>query len=304
MEKKAITWKVIQLLHDLYTKKVCKYHDLSVYDSTHYIFTQTDWLQSNSKKEISTHPNKQVLFKNWYEDTQFDKTYSQIQEIVNKYALDNLLDDCTLQQLGGVLKIEQQAHELHPQNDLTLKEVSSRYFSDAKTVKEGSNLYKVICKLLGREDFAKGEQFMRVLHCTQGSPQYIVLCENENQLYKQRKPHIEIWVAGGYNLPKLDFLPQPTCPIFYLGDFDQDGMDIFLKAQQYLPQIQLLVPQNYQQLAKSISQTQHRSTWKQNFPFHLFSAKAQEVLQFLVQSQQWIEEESMNLETCIQHYFT
>jgi hypothetical protein len=73
-------------------------------------------------------------------------------------------------------------------------------------------------------------------------------------------------------------------------------MDIFLKVQQYLPQIQLLVPPNYHQLAKSISQTQHRSTWKANFPFHLFSAKAQEVLQFLVQSQQWIEEESMRLE--------
>jgi hypothetical protein len=76
-------------------------------------------------------------------------------------------------------------------------------------------------------------------------------------------------------------------------------MEIFLKVQQYLPNIQLLVPPNYLQIAKSIEQTAHKSHWKDDFPFHLFLPKAQEVLRFLVQTQQWIEEESMNVEVCI-----
>ncbi len=299
MGKKAITWKVVQLLQELYTKQVCKAYDLSAYEATGYILTQTDWLRLENKKEISIRPNKQLYFKNWYENKQFDRTYSQIQMIVNKYALNHWLEECTLQQLEGLIKIVQQTDELCQQEDLTLKEVSSLYFDDAKTVKEGSNLYKAICKILAREDFAKGQQFLQVLHCTQGSPAYIVLCENENQLHKKRKTNIEIWVAGGYNVPKLDFLPQPFCPIFYLGDFDQDGMDIFLKVQKYLPSIQLLLPPNYKELAKNITQTQHRSQWKADFPFHLFPPKAQVVLRFLVQTQQWIEEESMNVEVCI-----
>jgi hypothetical protein len=156
-------------------------------DTTNYLLTQTDWLRLENKKEISIRPNKYVYFKNWYEDKQFDKTYSQIQMIVNNYALNNWLEECTLPQLEGLIKIVQQADELRQQEDLTLKEVSSLYFDDAKTIKEGSNLYKVVCKILVREDFAKGQQFLQVLHCTQGSPDYIVLCENENQLHKKEK---------------------------------------------------------------------------------------------------------------------
>ena len=69
----------------------------------------------------------------------------------------------------------------------------------------------------------KDQQFLRVLY-PKNKTQFIILCENIDRLRSPRHDFIEFWYAGGRNTIQLQFIPKPTRPIFYLFDWDFDGL--------------------------------------------------------------------------------
>jgi hypothetical protein len=170
------------------------------------------------------------------------------------------------------------------------KEISTLYFGDAKAVKKGSGIYEAIIKILGVDVLARDEhdqQFLYVLHCLSLNPACIVLCENDNKIRKPRLKDVELWHAGGGNTAKLQFVPQPKIPIYYLCDWDNKGMEIYQGIKrEYLPNIELLIP------AGPVKMENIEKPWTVSINENLFSNEALRLLAKLI-PEKWIEEESI-----------
>jgi hypothetical protein len=80
-----------------------------------------------------------------------------------------------------------------------------------------------------------------------------------------------------------------------LGDFDKDGMEIYRKVKKRIKNIELIIPENYGDIAKSISETDHKSSWV-GFDSNAFSdVKTKGIIQYLINTDKWIEEESIRI---------
>ncbi len=174
---------------------------------------------------------------------------------------------------------------------LSQKEISSTYFDDSKYLKSGSKLYQAVSRLLEIDQLDRAEhdrQFLYVLHCASRQPKIIILCENLNRLKKPRLQDIELWYAGGSNTAKLQYVLQPDLPLYYLCDWDNNGISIYQHIKkQYFPTIELLVPEAPKLLSVI-------SEWTISFDKNLFSTEAWSLLGLLIQQNYWIEEESIN----------
>jgi hypothetical protein len=171
------------------------------------------------------------------------------------------------------------------------KEISSKYFDSSKYLKKDSKLSKAIRKILDTNDLYVTEhdqQYLYVLHCISKSPKAIILCENINQLQKQRLKDIELWFAGGRNTAKLKYVPEPSIPLYYLCDWDNRGMEIYQDIKKNIfPSIELLLPQ------EPIKRDGIISKWKTDINQSLFSQEEILLLESLIPGK-WIEEESIN----------
>jgi len=226
----------------------------------------------------------------------FDNFYSkQIADKHNKYKslLErfNLLDtNFDEKDLEALTKIEIDKEQIldDAKSD---KEISILYFNDEKYLKKTKGIYKAILKILDKSELPIDEhdqQYLWVLHCKTKDPKAIILCENDNQIKKERLNDIELWHAGGRNTAKLKFIATPTIPFYYLCDWDNKGMEIYQDIKKNIfPNIELLVPQEPMKL-KNI-----KREWKTKIDFSLFSDEAKSLLQKLI-PEKWIVEESIN----------
>jgi hypothetical protein len=133
-----------------------------------------------------------------------------------------------------------------------------------------------------------------VLECT--NPKCIVLCENIDFLKRPalaRANQIELWYAGGKNVTKLDYADTRGLPIYYSCDWDYDGLFIIYPlVKEKIPDIQLLTPNG---VPKGIEETEHNSKWIIKNIDPLLLSEQKEILNELIQNNQWIIEESNQL---------
>lgn len=288
-DKNILTWKALKSLNELYEKGVTQYVALAQFPDVKFLIENTQQLEADKKQIFVKKPS----FNTYYEQ-RFKLQFENFTHFLEENRLSSF-DNLALDNIWVLQKIAEDKDKLINVEDLTLKELSSLYFKDSKDVKEGSNLYKAVCNILDKSDFTKSEQYLKILHCKTRVPKAILICENDNQLYKNRKNAIEIWILGGKNFTKLDFIPIPNLPIFYLGDFDQDGIDTFINIQKRIPNIELILPNNYKSIAKSITDSEHDSLWRNNYEIEKLplTEKVKEILLFLYKENKWIEEESI-----------
>ena len=196
--------------------------------------------------------------------------------------------------LESLLKLKEDAAQFSLGETPTLKEISSKYFSSSKRISKNSNLHLAVsCILKGGLAEAARAQYLLVLHSKQ-HPKAILLCENKNLLDRPRRNDVELWYAGGKNTAKLQFVPVPSIPIYYICDWDQEGLNIYLRIKtKYLANIELIVPQAPK--FKSIEDTDHH-IWKDDFDLGLFSTEQKEIIKKLIAEGMWIEEESIEFE--------
>ena len=226
----------------------------------------------------------------------FDDFYTkQISNKFNTYKL--LLERYNLsdtnfdeKDLEALIKIDTDKEQIL-ENNKSIKEISTLYFDDAKYLKKSKVIFSAILKILEVLELPIDEhdqQYLKVLYCKNKIPKAIILCENENQLRKERLNDIELWYAGGRNTAKLKYIIEPKIPFYYLCDWDNRGIEIYQDIKKNIfPNIELLVPQ------EPIKFLKVKSEWKTNIEFTLFSDKAKELLQKLI-PEKWIEEESIN----------
>ncbi len=185
----------------------------------------------------------------------------------------------------------------------TRRGVSLMFFKHEKHLDSSGALERAVKKILNIEQFADSRdfQYLYVLHCD--APRAIVLCENLYFLKmpdKPRRNNVELWYAGGRNIEKLSYTDRRGLPIYYICDWDHDGLDIFKSVKALIPEIVLLTPNG---VPKDIVKTEHKSLWKNpeapellsGFNKHLFSSAQEVLIKQLIQDNAWIVEESNDL---------
>lgn len=189
----------------------------------------------------------------------------------------------------------------------TRRGVSLMFFKHEKHLDSSEALERAVKKILNIEQFADNRdfQYLYVLHCN--TPKAIVLCENLYFLKMPEKPrrnNIELWYAGGRNIEKLNYPDRRGLPIYYICDWDHDGLDIFKSVQAIIPEIVLLTPNGQ---PRDIIKTEHKSLWKNSedpsllsgLDGDLFSPYQNQLIEKLIRENTWIVEESNDLITLL-----
>ncbi|MFC5048266.1 Wadjet anti-phage system protein JetD domain-containing protein [Aquimarina hainanensis] len=155
----------------------------------------------------------------------------------------------------------------------------------------------------------KSQQYLYMLQCE--APKLIILCENGNFLNRDKIPRAngyELWYAGGRNIPKLEYTHQIRrgLPIYYSGDWDKDGLEIFELAKQKIPDLELLLPDG---ISKSINVSDHKSLWKypetpeklSGLNPELYNEEETLLIIELIKKNHWITEEGNKLKVMIEN---
>ena len=230
---------------------------------------------------------KTELFDDFY-SKQIADNFNTYKLLLEKYGL--LETNFEEEDLEALTKIENDKEQILDDNK-SIKEISILYFNDEKYLKKTKSIFKAILKILCKSELPIDEhdqQYLWVLHCKTKIPKAIILCENDNQIKKERLNDVELWHAGGRNTAKLKFIAEPTIPLYYLCDWDNRGMEIYQDIKKNIfPSIELLVPQ------EPIKSKNIKREWKTKIDFSLFSDEAKSLLQKLI-PEKWIVEESIN----------
>lgn len=184
-------------------------------------------------------------------------------------------------------------------SDESLRGISLMFFKNDKYLDNKSSLVDALKRILEVEHFSneKDQQYIYKLECL--NPRVIVLCENLDFLTKPNKPRqhgIELWYAGGKNVPKLDYVDTRGLPIYYSCDWDFDGLFIIYPlVKEKIPAIQLLTPNGS---PKGIIETEHNSKWEKIMDKNiddLLTSTQSYIMNELIENNQWIIEESCDL---------
>ncbi len=236
-----------------------------------------------------------IRYRDFLEKHKFIKPQTRFEEADIKI----LMDIEQRMQTGELLAIRNQIIEAEESQ----RGVSLMFFKNEKYLKDHDSLIDPVKQLLGIERLAdeRDQQYKYVLECS--NPKCIVLCENIDFLKRPIRPrehNIELWYAGGRNVPKLEFADTRGLPIYYSCDWDHDGLDIFRLVKEIIPTIQLLFPTGE---PKGIKATDHKSLWQfKDKPYQLSGIDSElltnieaTLVQNLIKNDSWIIEESNDL---------
>lgn len=184
-------------------------------------------------------------------------------------------------------------------NNLTLQEILAKYFKSSKHTQTNSNLANAIKTILKLDEFAedsKDQQFISILY-PKNETRFILLCENKNRLRGLRHPFIEFWYAGGRNTNQLQFSPKPTRPIFYLFDWDFDGLNIYNHIKQnHFSTLTAFIPTNYESLMEKQDEVKHHhSKWKNDSCLQYLNQTEKAIVANLIKTNSIIEEQKILL---------
>lgn len=256
------------------------------------------YLAEHNRIDTTTYKSKIIAtnkYSGFYE-IKIEEEFNRINNFLNKNKIIELATNFLISDIDSLMLIEHQKEQIRD-NKRTRRQISSRFFSngDAKYLK--NNLEKAVKQILDIKEFPeenKNLQYISILHSSD-KPNQILLCENEDRLINPRQKFTEIWFAGGKNISKLKYVPKIDLPIFYLCDWDYDGLKTYLTIKkEYLNSIELIIPENY--IKKDIEKTNHSSKWKQDFDISIFNKREQEIISKLIPNY-WIEEESIDIQT-------
>ena len=177
------------------------------------------------------------------------------------------------------------------------------FFPNEKHLDSSVALERAVKTILKIDSFADSRDFQYLYTLQCHNPKAIVLCENLYFLKmpeKARKNNIELWYAGGRNIEKLVYTQSRDLPIYYICDWDHDGLDIFKSVKKILADIELLTPNGE---PRDIVKTEHKSFWRNRENSSLLSGLQTELysdgqtalIQQLINDNTWIVEESNDL---------
>lgn len=105
---------------------------------------------------------------------------------------------------------------------------SGLFLKSSKYLRKDSALEDAVLKIIGINKFPQSENqgFYRV-PCL--NPKAIIICENMYFLILTiaRQNNVELWCAGGNNIKPFENIPKIDYPVYYLCDWDYDGLRIY-----------------------------------------------------------------------------
>ena len=112
-----------------------------------------------------------------------------------------------------------------------------------------------------------------------------------------RHPFIEFWYAGGHNIHQLQFIPKQTKPIFYLFDWDFDGVNIYNHIKQnHFPTLTAFIPSDHESLMEKRDEVKrHRSIWNNDNCLQYLNDREKSIVTTLIQTDRIIEEQKILL---------
>lgn len=225
-------------------------------------------------------------------------TFRKYDSFIKKYQIENLENHYSVQEFDTLIQIENERVKIL-NAEYSFQTILTQHFGSSKHRKAGGILSDAIKKILKIDSFPeeiKDRQFLSVLY-PKNETRYIILCENLNRLKMPRHDFIEFWYAGGKNIKQLQFIPKPKVPIFYLFDWDYEGLNIYIEIEQkYLPTIKALIPDNYESLMeKQEDVKEHHSKWKNNKCLLHLCENEREIAKVLFETDHIIEEQKIRL---------
>lgn len=262
---KDTPYKVVQYLAKLSKEKVLPF----AYKDENYIRYLID------RKAIEQNGKQFSITKKFEESflEEIENAFNECSSFIKKYDLSYLENHYSIEEIEALIKIETDKQKIIEQ-EISFQNILTLYFGSSKHKTVQSNLSKAIKTILGIEFFPeeiKDQQFTSILY-PKKKTRCIILCENKNRLITKRHEFIEYWYAGGKNIKQLEFIPQPEHPIFYLCDWDFDGLNIYIDIKRkYLPTLTAFIPTNPDSLMIEQSKVKdHKSKWSNDkFLIHL-----------------------------------
>lgn len=300
MMNKNLKWRHYKALNQIYEQGFTK-NKIKDHPYVRYLL-DNDYLQPQiGKPDIL---EEGIGFKSIY-GSELKTNYSHFLSFLTEEDLITDQSNYSERDILSLMFIKEQKNQIL-QDQYSRKKFSAVFFKDsgAKHLDKNPGLETAVLKLLELKEFPekdpKNQQYKFVINCP--NPKRIVLCENLDFLllpWIARENNIELWYAGGNNIEKLNHLPKIELPIFYSCDWDYDGLRIFQRVKNIIPEIELLIPTSTD-FSKSVKSPNHKSDWIytknfSNLDYGLYSNDAKKIIEYLIRRKEWIEEETMDL---------
>lgn len=230
--------------------------------------------------------------------TDFFPEHVKYSNFLKKYRLEYLENHCNIEEIQNLILIEENRNKIITQN-YSHQQILTEFFGSSKHTKIDSTLSKALKAILSIDQFledSKDLQYLSILY-PKKKTQYIILCENKNRLLIPRLDYIEFWFAGGKNINQLKYVPIPTCPIYYLFDWDFDGINIYLgiKTNCFRALKALIPPKFITLMVKQEDVKQHKSKWKGGEYLSKLNTHEREIVELLIKENKVIEEQNIQL---------
>ncbi|WP_343700007.1 hypothetical protein [Chitinophaga sp.] len=303
-----MNWQSFKSLHELYKNGRTKNRTTLAEDAVFRYHTYQTKELLFTKKDILTTANGN--FRNTFENRYLDK-YNECLELLIaigedtpqcRFELDDILRLREMKRQMDNGDLEDIRQQIKDSNE-TRRGVSLMFFKHEKHLDSSEALERAVRTILKIDSFSDSRdfQYLYILQCH--NPKAIVLCENLYFLKmpeRPRKNNIELWYAGGRNVEKLIYSQNRNLPIYYMCDWDYDGLDIFRLVKDKIPTIQLLTPNGE---PKDIIKSEHKSLWKNpeaptllsGLSAHLYTESQKQLIEKLIRENTWIVEESNDL---------
>lgn len=308
MVNKELSWRDIKAFKELYTS-----------GRTTSRIEQNPYVDFLFQKRVITYKGraKNIIianprFKIEYQKEQFDLLYDLYYPFLEKYDLLAPQKNYTEFEIKCLINISEspfldEIRKNIQEGKESRNGVSGKFFKAGKHIKKNSTLESAVLKIIGVERFPENDNqgFYRV-PCP--SPKCIILCENFKflKLDIARACNVELWYTGGNNTAPIERLDKIDYPIYYLCDWDFDGLRIYERLygiiqnqQNKITELQLITPNG---LSVGIKETEehHASEWNSKLHFsglteHLYTLSQQQLIQTLIKKGEWIEEETNSL---------
>ncbi|MDR0681534.1 MAG: hypothetical protein LBG15_06780 [Dysgonamonadaceae bacterium] len=313
---KQLTWRDIKALYQLYHERKTR-SQIREHPYIDHLFSYPnkclEYVQKGTKKVIvptnkfNTEYVKQgieqlyLIYEKFLSENELLKIQSNYSEFEIRALITMKNSDTILDELKT--KIEK--------GEESRKGVSNLFFKSSKYIQKGSALERAILKIIGVNEFPQNDnQGFYCVPCL--NPKFIIICENMYFLTLSiaRQNNVELWCAGGNNIKPFENISKIDYPIYYLCDWDYDGLKIYESIAKRIESIsnkksslKLITPNGKKESIIATSDY-HDSQWQNHLPLsglnpEKYSTEQKELIKNLMESNEWIEEEGNDIKRAI-----
>lgn len=309
---KQLTWRDIKALHQLY-------HDRQTHLQVHehpyieHLLSYPDkclgYAQKGTKKIIVP----TAKFNAEYTKQGFEHLYITYEKFLSENEILNAQSNYSEFEIRALITMKQSESILYELKDKiekgeeSRKGISNLFFKSSKYIQKDSALERAVLKIIGVQEFPQNENqgFYRV-PCL--NPKFIIICENMYflTLTIARQNNVELWCAGGNNTKPFENISNIPLPIYYLCDWDYDGLKIYERIANRIECISdkksslILITPNGKKESIVATSDYHNSQWRNDLSFsglnpNQYSKEQKDFILELMKSNEWIEEESNDI---------